>query len=52
MADEGEKRQPVPGRGYRERVDFGRRIHLRLDDGALLALCEDYRKDEPEVPDG
>lgn len=35
-------------REYLKRLDFGRKIHLRVDDGALLALCEDYRDDEPK----
>jgi hypothetical protein len=35
-------------REYLKRLDFGRKIHLRVDDGALLALCEDYRDEDPK----
>lgn len=35
---------------YLKRLDFARKIHLRVDDGALLALCEDYRDDDPKPP--
>jgi hypothetical protein len=47
MADDRTERRETPNRGYAERVNSARRIHLRLDDGALLALCEDYRTDDP-----
>jgi len=51
MSEERMKARQAPDPGYRERVDFGRKIHLRLDDGALLALCEDYRDDEAGLPE-
>ncbi|MHB8765589.1 MAG: hypothetical protein ACYDA8_14810 [Deferrisomatales bacterium] len=35
---------------YLQRLDFGRNIHRKLDDGALLALCEDYGDDEEPPP--
>lgn len=48
MAEEAKRGPSTPVREYLERLDFGRKIHRKVDDGALLALCEDYG-DEPET---
>jgi hypothetical protein len=51
MPEEGKTGLHSPIREYLERLDFGRKIHRKLNDGALLALCEDYGEDqEPENP--
>ncbi len=51
MAEEGKRGRSTPVREYLERLDFGRKIHRKVDDGALLALCEDYGDEsEPEKP--
>ena len=51
MADNRRNHREPALRGYQERVDFGRHIHVRLDDGAFLALCEDYRNDASAPPE-
>lgn len=33
---------------YNKRIDFHRSIHRVLDDGALIAICEDYGEPEGE----
>lgn len=48
METEKDKAGKAAVRAYLKRLDFGRKIHPRVDDGALLALCEDYREDDPE----
>ncbi len=39
------------GKAYVKRLDFARKIHDKLDDGALLALCE-YYGDEEDPEEG
>jgi len=48
MPEEGKSGRNPHLREYLERLDFGRKIHRKVDDGALLALCEDYGED-PEL---
>jgi len=51
MFKDEKRERHTPIREYLERLDFARKIHRKLNDGALLALCEDYGDDsEPETP--
>ncbi|MBE0617392.1 MAG: hypothetical protein IH608_05645 [Proteobacteria bacterium] len=52
MSEEGKRGRHTPIREYLERLDFGRRIHRKVDDGALLAICEDYGEEQdPDASD-
>lgn len=50
MRAEGKRGRQTPIGDYLERLDFGRKIHLKVDDGALLALCEDFGDDAAPAP--
>ncbi len=48
MAREKKTKPTEAGKAYVKKLDFARKIHEKLDDGALLALCEYYGEDEDE----
>ncbi len=48
MARERTTKPSKAGEAYVKKLNFGRKIHEKLDDGALLALCEYYGEGEDE----
>ncbi|GAB4252370.1 hypothetical protein [Deferrisoma sp.] len=52
MAREKKTKPSEAGRAYVKKLDFARKIHEKLDDGALLALCEYYGEDEEGDDEG
>ncbi|NOY46556.1 MAG: hypothetical protein GXP50_14065 [Deltaproteobacteria bacterium] len=52
MTRRDKRKQPPPAaKAYVKKLDFARKIHEKLDDGALLALCEYYGDEEEESDD-
>ena len=48
MARDRKTKPSEAGEAYVKKLNFARRIHEKLDDGALLALCEYYGDDDGE----
>jgi len=52
MKKERGREKPTPAaKAYVKKLDFARKIHEKLDDGALLALCEYYGDEEDGADD-